>query len=388
MLKKFFAVMISFIILLVMPLSVAAAGTLYTDTTTGVSFTVPVGWYETALTEEREIIKVKYTHETEDGSSIMFGYGDMWGKLTEEERIGYTREDLNHDAMREIFSNEELADALGLNTDGSIIEEVSYNWKEYVKIISTSQISIASYSADMTLIYLIHIQEGYIFMFSYAYMGENIHGQDFEQLMENVKYSDIHSITIDGEEVIVPNVNDLPSIEVPSYVTDIEDVYINDTDTDNTANNFSDTGKGSGVVYFEDGKMKFDFPLLIVSLIVTIVIYSLPIIIYRYAIKKQPIPEKKAKKITIIYGIIAFIVMAVVSGGAPGAAIILWSTVNYKMLTKPSKNDVYINTETNYSGPEVPAVSQPTEYTTTKETEITKEPEPVTYNVDEKIEEI
>lgn len=337
MIKKSFAGIIAVFLLLVMPLSVAAS-TAYTDSTTGVSFTVPDGWVETALGEEREIIKVKYTHETEDGSSIMFGYGDMWEQLTEDERVGYTREDLNHDAMREIFSNEELADALGLNTEGSIIEEVSYNWKEYVKISSTSQISIASYSTDITLIYLIHIQEGYMFMFCYGYMGENIHGQEFETFMNNVKYSDIHSFTYDGEEIIVPNIEDLPSLEVPSYVTDNND-YVYDY-----SDNYDTTEYDNGIVYFEDGELKFDFLGFILSLIFTIAIYSFPIIIYRYAIKKQPIPEKKAKKITIIYGIIAFIVMAVLLGGAPGSAIILWSTVNYKMLTKPSKNDVYYPT--------------------------------------------
>lgn len=337
MLKKSFAVTIAIVILLIMPLSVAAS-TAYTDSTTGVSFTMPDGWSETTLSEEREIIKVKYTHESADGSSIMFGYGDIWEQLTESERVGYTREDLNHDAMREIFSNEELADAVGLSTEGSIIEEVSYNWKEYVKITSTSQISISSYSTDITLIYLIHIQEGYIFMFCYGYMGENIHGQDFEQLMENVKYSDIYSFTHNGEEIIIPNVDDLPSIEVPSYITDSNDYnydYSDDYDT---------TDADNGIVYFEDGDLKFDFLGFILSLIFTIVIYSLPIIIYRYAVKKQPIPEKKAKKITIIYGIVAFVVMALLLGGAPGAAIIFWSTINYKMLTKPSKNDVYYST--------------------------------------------
>ena len=113
---------------------------------------MPEGWYETTLGEEREFIKVKYTHESEDGSSIMFGYGDMWDSLTEEECAGYTRDDFNHDEMRELFSNEELADALGLNVEGNIIEEVSYNWKEYLKITTTSQINIANYSNDITLI--------------------------------------------------------------------------------------------------------------------------------------------------------------------------------------------------------------------------------------------
>jgi hypothetical protein len=49
------------------------------------------------------------------------------------------------------------------------------------------------------------------------------------------------------------------------------------------------------------------------------------------------VEKKKAKRITIIYGVIAFIAMSFVlfalGMGAAGAAIIFWSWVNYKILT-------------------------------------------------------
>lgn len=74
------------------------------------------------------------------------------------------------------------------------------------------------------------------------------------------------------------------------------------------------------------------------SLLMTIAIYSLPILIYRYFLRNAPVERKKAKKITIIYGICAFVVMSFAlytlgGGAAPGGAILLWSYVNYKMLT-------------------------------------------------------
>jgi hypothetical protein len=83
---------------------------------------------------------------------------------------------------------------------------------------------------------------------------------------------------------------------------------------------------------------------IFISLLITIAIYSLPIMIYRYAIKKSPIEPKKAKKISIIYGIAAFIVMfaliLIANGSATwGGGILLWSYVNYRVLIggkKPS----------------------------------------------------
>ena len=77
---------------------------------------------------------------------------------------------------------------------------------------------------------------------------------------------------------------------------------------------------------------------IIVGLILTIALYSLPIIIYRYAIKRSPVEKKKAKKITIIYGIAAFTLMSVLlfvtnESVASGSPILIWSWINYKMLT-------------------------------------------------------
>ncbi|HOP10696.1 MAG TPA: zinc ribbon domain-containing protein [Oscillospiraceae bacterium] len=77
---------------------------------------------------------------------------------------------------------------------------------------------------------------------------------------------------------------------------------------------------------------------LILNLILTVAIYSLPIIIYRYAIRKEPVSPKTGKAITIVYGIFAFIFMLLIAsatgGSASGGAIFLWSYVNYKILTK------------------------------------------------------
>lgn len=77
---------------------------------------------------------------------------------------------------------------------------------------------------------------------------------------------------------------------------------------------------------------------IILSLIITIAIYSLPIIIYRYGILKHAVDTSKAKKITIIYAIIAFIIMIFVGSllNAPKVTfipLVFWSYINYKMLT-------------------------------------------------------
>lgn len=75
------------------------------------------------------------------------------------------------------------------------------------------------------------------------------------------------------------------------------------------------------------------------NLLFTVVIYSLPITIYRYAIRKKPFGKVKAIIITIIYGIVSFSVTVVsmtmisISGAFAGKAILFWAIINYKMLS-------------------------------------------------------
>lgn len=80
------------------------------------------------------------------------------------------------------------------------------------------------------------------------------------------------------------------------------------------------------------------------SLVVTVLIYSVPVAIYRYAIRKKPLPPKSAIWFTIIYAIIAFIIMSIVKDAidgepAKGGGLALWSWVNYMMLSRGKDED-------------------------------------------------
>ncbi len=264
----------------------------YTDSTTGVSFTIPQGWYESPLTEEREFIKVKYLNESNDGASIQFGYGDLWSEMSESEKVGHSRSEINHSAVMESFTKEEILQMMGYDSLGAEIDSTYYNGNEYLKITINTEMSFFDVSTNVTMITLLRFDNGYGYQFVYGGLAEYNHFSEFETMMNTVKYKTV-------EEPI----NEIVSID-------------------------------------DNGGIGINFPNLILSLVITIAVYSLPIIIYRYGIKKQALPKKKAKKITIIYGIIAFFVMSILVGAAPGGAILLWSFVNYEILIKPNKYDI------------------------------------------------
>ena len=86
-----------------------------------------------------------------------------------------------------------------------------------------------------------------------------------------------------------------------------------------------------------DGNITAIITIIGIDIIATIFLYSLPIIIYRYAVKKSPVENKKAIKITVTYGIAAFIFVSVLKilfngNGLAGRSILLWTAVNYRVL--------------------------------------------------------
>ncbi len=79
-------------------------------------------------------------------------------------------------------------------------------------------------------------------------------------------------------------------------------------------------------------------PNLLIIFLLTALFYCVPILIYRFGIKKSPLPKNQAKKITIIYGLLAFIGVSAIkyylldTGSVAGGAVLLWSYINYAIL--------------------------------------------------------
>lgn len=85
------------------------------------------------------------------------------------------------------------------------------------------------------------------------------------------------------------------------------------------------------------------FVYLLVSLALTALFYTGPILIYRFAIKKEPIIKKHAITVTIICGFVMYLVMwiavhSITDTGANATACTIWSFVNYHILTKGAKS--------------------------------------------------
>lgn len=271
----------------------------YLDDETGSKFTVPENWRQESLSQTREALDVKFTSIYDPEAIIFYGSADIWAAMPSSDREGFSRSDINNS----ILSLEGFAEITGV--DPSQVSSVTYGGKEYRTCVTATVASVYGVDVDIVMTYLMRIENGYMYIFQFSGDRTNAYYNDFESLLNSVVY---------------PGSEKGPAVS--SYVS-----------TSNDLAPYVSTEYYAAIIFF--------------NLLITIAVCSVPIMIYRYGFVKKPIEKSKAKKITVFYGLAAFIGMSflsfTISGSAStGGGIILWSLVNYKILTggkKPLKDN-------------------------------------------------
>lgn len=287
--RKIISVFVYMIIIFLFTLP-SYAEYLYTDPLTHTTFKIPDNWVEVPLLNQETNIDVKFKSNENDKMLIMFSSFDLWEEFSKKEKLGLNREDIDNS----ILSKADVAEMFG--TAISKVKTVTYNKKKYYQVEVSEKVSQGNYNIFVYISHLIHVENGYIYTFSFNGSNDNELYIDFITLLNSINYPSSNS-------------------KISTSSTDIP----------------NDSG------YNNDYILRELIPNLIFSFIFTIFIYSLPIIIYRYMIRKSPVPKKSAIGITIIYGIVASIIMSgllyIIDGTGPkGTAILIWSYINYLML--------------------------------------------------------
>lgn len=283
----------------------------FTDSKTQTTFTVPANWVEGELSKERKYISAKFISNEEMGLSIYYGSVDAFEKLPELSDSGLPRSAVNMKLFNTELSSEEIIEMFAEMYGGiaSDFSYVTYGENAYYAVQVTDTVEAYGIEFKPTITQLFCVDNGYFYCFAFYGTSDNDYYDEFEALLTSVIFSNQGNGTSNSKS--------------------------------------DDTGLMSG----------FSFSSILFSLLVTIALYSLPIIIYRYSVMKAPLGVKKAKKITIIYGICAFIVMSILKfetngSGAVGGAVWLWSYINYRILIggrKPQVNSEKVPIEENES---------------------------------------
>ncbi len=312
--KRFRIVVLTAVILLSFACSAAPvlAAEYYEEPASGVRFEIPDGWNQQEVEPEADMAMCMFAKGLH---FIGYGYGDIMDFIPAAASRILSREDINHTYISE-------SDIQGMYGTGTVTTEVYggveyYVWKgDYIQQYLGTDVTLDS-------IIVIHIENAYMYQFQcQAVSLEDEYVDEFMQMLETVEYPESAAVSVIAYETKAPAAS-LPAAAQETYAVPAESFsYTPSSYASPSYNPALPTAGG-----------------IILSLILTVAIYSLPIIIYRYGIRKRPMERRAAKRLTIIYGIAAFFVMTLIVtalGGTAsvGGAIFLWSFVNYSMLTR------------------------------------------------------
>ncbi len=161
------------------------ASFVYTDKDTDVTFTVPDNWKQEEFTKDREFIDSKFVSTKDSSGVIIYGSTDMWEEMSEYDKVGYCRSDLNNSA----FTKSDIAEMAGTTEDE--ITTVTYNGIEYFKTEINTSTNIYNLDINVTITQLIFVNNGWMYTFQFS--GTNTHKlyPEFETLLKSVQYPNI-----------------------------------------------------------------------------------------------------------------------------------------------------------------------------------------------------
>ena len=297
--RKFFVFLLVFCVF-IGAYAVGADTVRYTHEASGLSFTLPDGWSQMETKAEWEYIDAGFSCDADPLALIYFGTSDIWAQTDPADKIGYQRSDIN----AEMFNAADFADIYGVDLDA--VKPETYNNMQYYKILQTATKSVNGVDITVTSTTMSCIDNGWMYQFQFSGTEESPYYADFQALLNTVSY--------------------------PSSQTTTSTAYTTAPAPFSTDTPYSQTTESKD-------SLSWSFADILLSLVITITVYTIPVLVYRFGIRKTPMEPHAAKRFTIVYAVIGFVIMcilvALVNGGAAsGGGLLLWSFINYKILTK------------------------------------------------------
>lgn len=167
---------------------------IYTDSDSGVKFTVPANWIEKEFNGEREYLDAKFASTKEEGLIILFSSTDLWTEASPADRVGMSRSDINNS----LFSKADISEMV--NTTEDNVSMFMYNGVEYYKCETSDDKEVHGLSFDVTMTYLMRVDNGWMYSFQFGGTSDHELYSDFESLMRSVEYpvQPTHETDIDG----------------------------------------------------------------------------------------------------------------------------------------------------------------------------------------------
>lgn len=314
----------------------------YTDENSHVSFTVPRNWAQKDLLASSESMTAKFTRNGAPGTMITFAAIDVWGTMSDSERLGFTRADftdvnLGDETMIELF------ESIGFTKNNT--KKVKYGDATYYT--ARVQATVDKYGIEVSpeLSVFVRINSGWLYQFMYSGAEQGEAYNDLTSLLESVEYPEyafnkkLETAVPDKvptQESVVPDKTDIPEHTTHVKATTPENTVPNKTTAPDKV-----TAPTTAAVQESTEPATATTAMLICALIV--LIYIVPVLVYRYAIRRAPAERNAAAVVMIVSALLGCIVIGVLTAVKSGYAIGfvgvgLCSYISYIMLVTGTKS--------------------------------------------------
>lgn len=153
----------------------------YKDEGSGASFTVPMNWKEAEYSADRQFLDAKFQSTERNDLIILYSSEDVYSELFQGQ-IGTLRSNMND----YYFTDENMAAIFGCDKDE--VERISISDKKYYQ--AKVKLSKGEYgiSEDLEVVYLAHLENGYLFYFLFNNSADDPYYDDFLSLVSSAVY--------------------------------------------------------------------------------------------------------------------------------------------------------------------------------------------------------
>lgn len=157
------------------------------DPDTGTTFTVPANWSVQPFSKKREVLDIQFFCEEDPALMISYASNDLWTELTFFERLY-----MNRLKTEELLSSTEYIAEM-MDIPESEISKKVFNDEDYYFIETSYATEMYGTNFSGKINQVIHIEDGWAYMFNFYGESGNPHFDEFVQLIKSVEYGDMGS---------------------------------------------------------------------------------------------------------------------------------------------------------------------------------------------------
>lgn len=151
----------------------------YTHPETGVTITVPGGWVEVPLTQERTYIDTKFEWANDPSCCISFGVSDIWAEMSPLQRLFIPRSKLDSGNL----SIEEIADIY--EVDVSAVTQLKLGGHYWIRLVYFQ--SAESLDLELQTTALLLYEDGWQYMLHYLGEPSDPQYMDMEEIAKSIQ---------------------------------------------------------------------------------------------------------------------------------------------------------------------------------------------------------